>query len=76
MNKEEFKKKFNDAIRQRYLEDIPKVTVELTTGERLAVIDYSISDHGAIVFLDLKHEGLESENCESHILLKDVKDVY
>ena len=76
MNKEEFKKKFDDAIRQRYLEDIPKVTVELTTGERLVATDYSISDHGAIVFLDLKHEGLGSENCESHILLRDVKDVY
>jgi hypothetical protein len=76
MNKEEFKKKFDEAIRQRGLVDIPAATVELKTGERVVVTDYSISDHGAIVFIDLKYEGLGSENYELHVLLRSVANVY
>jgi len=76
MNKEEFKKKFDEAIRQRGLVDIPGAMVELKTGERVVATDYSISDHGAIVFVDLKYEGLGSENYELHVLLRSVANVY
>jgi len=76
MNKEEFKKKFDNAVRLSWNTDVPAATVELKTGERLVVTDYSISDHGAIVFIDLKYEGLGAENYECHILLRDVANVY
>jgi hypothetical protein len=76
MNKEEFKKRFDDAISKSWNTEIPAATVELKTGERIVATNYSISDHGAIVFIDLKYEGLGAENYECHILLRDVADIY
>ena len=76
MNKEEFKRKFDRMVRQNWNAEIPAATVELKTGERIVATNYSISDHGAIVFIDLKYEGPNVENYECHILLRDVADIY
>ena len=76
MNKNVFKKKFEKAIKKKWLSDIPKVSVELNTGERVVATDYTIYDFGNLTLVKLKYEGLGSENYEYEVLLRDIVDVY